>query len=55
MIVFEIMQSKNGRFYILWYDKYKHRFSKTGDYYSFKAALDAAERLRGDNSEDNRR
>lgn len=49
--MYEIMKDNNGRFFILWYDKYKHRFSRTGTYKTFKAALDAAERLRGDNNE----
>lgn len=48
--MFEIMQTKNGRFFILWYDKKTRRISRTGDYYSFKAALEAAEKLRGDNT-----
>lgn len=48
--MFEIMQTKNGRFYILWYDKKTRRISKTGNYGTFKAALKAAEGLRGDNS-----
>ena len=51
--MFEIMKDNNGRFYILWYDKKTRRISRTGNYYSFKAALDAAERLRGDNSVQN--
>lgn len=52
--MFEIMSERHKNYtsyYILWYDKYKHRFSRTGHYKSFKAALDAAESLRGDNNE----
>ena len=53
--MYEIMKDNNGRFYILWYNVKTHRISKTGNYGTFKAALQAAEGLRGDNSEDNRR
>lgn len=49
--MFEIMKDKDGRFFILWYNKKTRRISRTGNYYSFRAALDAAERLRGDNNE----
>lgn len=53
--MFEVMKNKDNTWYILWYDKRTQKLSRTGNYYSFKAALDAAEKLRGDNSEDNRR
>ena len=49
--MYEIMKDNNGRFYILWYDKKTRRISKTGNYGTFKAALKAAEGLRGDNNE----
>lgn len=49
--MYEIMKDKDGRFFILWYNKKTRRISRTGNYYSFKAALEAAERMRGDNNE----
>lgn len=51
--MYEVLKSKDGKYYfILWYDKYKHRFSRTGKYNTFGDARAAAERMKQDNEND---